>query len=67
MGLKTTLFAVLLVIVISWRNKKIADLEGEKYAPYGLEAFTGILPEFIDRIEKWRQKKHQDDTPYDTM
>ncbi|MBP3781716.1 MAG: hypothetical protein J6I68_00545 [Butyrivibrio sp.] len=29
MGLKTTLFAILMVIVIGWRNRKIADLEGK--------------------------------------
>ena len=30
MGLKTTLFAILAVWVITWRNRKIADLEGKK-------------------------------------
>ena len=30
MGLKTTLFAILLVIVFGWRNRKIADLEGKE-------------------------------------
>ncbi len=45
MELKTTAFAVLMIIVISYRNKKVADLEGKEYRPYGLGDIADFTPD----------------------
>ncbi len=58
MELKTTLFAVFIVIVINWRNKKIAELYGERYLPYGLSDIKSIIPESLSgKIKQIKSKK----------
>lgn len=52
MGLKTTLFAVLLVIVITWRNARLSDLDGKKYSPFGIGDVMGILPDTVKELRK---------------
>ena len=58
MGLKTTLFAVLLVIVTTWRNRKIADLDGKEYTPFGLSDVREYVPDVFRELGK-KLKKHQ--------
>lgn len=52
MGLKTTLFAVLLVIVITWRNARLSDLDGKKYSPFGIGDVMGILPDTVKELRE---------------
>ncbi len=52
MELKTTAFAMLMIIVISYRNKKIADLEGKKYRPYGIGDMVEFMPDLKYTVKK---------------
>lgn len=44
MEFQTTSFAIFLIIILTWRNMKIASLRGQKYRPYGLEMYKGGNP-----------------------
>ena len=52
MELKTTAFAVLMIMVFTWRNIKIADLDGKKYRPYGLGEAEYLLKSKMDSFKK---------------
>ena len=54
MEIKTTLFAMFTVLVITWRNNRIANIEGKKYLPYGLDDAVQYIKIIKD---KWRKIK----------
>ena len=56
MELKTTLFAIFLVIMVTWRNNKIANLEGKKYLPYGLTDAVKYIEEIKEKYKMLREK-----------
>ena len=58
MGLKTTLFAILMVIVIGWRNKKIADLEG-KTPVYSIKDIKNLYGDAFKHLKDLFKKKNR--------
>nr|WP_297765705.1 hypothetical protein [uncultured Butyrivibrio sp.] len=54
MEFKTTAFAVFMIIVITYRNKKIADLEGREYRPYGIGDIVEFAPDIKYLAKKVR-------------
>ena len=59
MEFQTTSFAIFLIIILTWRNMKIASLRGQKYRPYGLEMYKGGNPfkELAVILKKRRAEK----------
>ena len=47
MELKSTIFAAVMVLIITWRNMKIANLDGKKYRPYGLADLGELAPDTL--------------------
>ncbi len=59
MELKTTIFAMFMVIVFTWRNKKRAEIEGKESSVFGLRKsdITDIVPDILRKKIKNRFSK----------
>ena len=51
MEIKSTVFAVALVLIVTYRNMRVANLEGKKYRPYGLADLGSIIPESVSSVK----------------
>ena len=65
MEFKTTAFAIFLIVIFTWRNIKIAKIQGKRYVPYGLDMYKGPNPfkemqkRFKEGIEFVKNRKNK--------